>query len=258
MTGVATTVNSASGKLRRVVVVDIETAPDPQTLCLLKKEQGIARATWAIQRIETACILVAVEDQRNIKVSEFICRAIDAPRERERADEPDILALIGVHLEIDAPTTTLVSFNGLAHDLPIMRRRAFVNKMSECPAFSANPHFHHEDLMHSLGAEPSSTRVPLLQAAGGLGIPVLHRFPLRTAPPATQRMRKCEVDVIATFLLYTQMLAARRCNPGFFDTAWQAIADHLGVMNPKGEHLAQFVRMHHLRTARTAAAAANR
>ncbi len=235
--------------MRRVVVLDLETAPEQQALCLLRSEKGVARATWAIQRIEGLCMLVAEERGGRFAVTDFVCADREAPREIERHDETAMLNLVADHLDPSELRTTLVTYNGRRHDLPILRRRAFVNSLSHRPAFQPYPPFDHEDAMLNLGPDPMGMAVPLIQAAGGLGIPVMHRFPTQAAFAATPRMRKCQVDVLATFLLHLQTLSARSGNPDIFDNGWEAVCTFLGRIGAKGDHLLQFIRMQERRLA---------
>lgn len=230
-----------------LAVLDLETSTDPQALAILHGDPKRPPTAWAMQRIDVACMMLAEVKDGTITVTNFIALDTHAPTRHHLATEPSILKVIADALDTPALPTTLVTFNGKLHDLPILRRRAYLNGQGSRPTFAKRPPFRHVDAMVELDGGSCPKPVKLVQAAGGLGIPVLHRFPARRAPPASMRMRKCEVDVAATFLLHFHNEAMAGIEPDLRHAAWEALSAHIEGGGPAGEHMLQFVRMHRLR-----------
>ena len=148
----------------------------------------------------------------------------------------------------------VISFNGRRHDLPFLQLRR-----RHCGMFARSPLDRyvgkgagaHIDMMELLGAD--GLRWPSLdEACTALGIP--HRPHGEAVSTVPAPIRKCETDVLATFLLYLVDQAAARGSARCLLEGWTALAAWC-LADPGAAHRAQFATTATARAAMRAARA---
>lgn len=172
-----------------------------------RSEDPLTCPRWPFQTITTAAIMVLVEDrQGGMDVSRFV--TLSAPDHDERAVLAGILQVLG-----EAPTDAeLVSWGGLAHDVPIivascMRHGMTLPSAWKWLGFGGFHRERHIDLCRVMTAGMKMKPVHLAEVAASMDIPAKI-----TAPPfavtsmiyagrwdAVQEC--CEGDVISAALL---------------------------------------------------------
>src|SRR5262245_42976834 len=126
-----------------IIVWDLETIPDLQGFAAANNLVGksAAEVREAIgdkfpKHIyhSIACIgaLIAQRDQAH-----WVIKALGAPHVGERTEKQLIQAFVDRIAEL---TPQLVTFNGNSFDLPVLRYRAIINKVS-APGLSLRPYF---------------------------------------------------------------------------------------------------------------------
>jgi len=231
--------DSLRNGLGAICVLDIETAPDPHALALagLKRSKQTDDAA-ALHRIEDVSMLRAYEAPDGTW-SEFRLSSYSA----KTSTEIDVLEAIDEHLEeLVHRGGALVTYNGLRHDLPVIRRRAARHLMMGAPWMTRDEIFRHYDVMMMAPGGRLRRWSKLRDTAAGLGIPVAFQLPTRGIGTATAGIRKSQVDVVATFLVMLYDVSMRRGSEVPIRSGWQALSRYIGAMGPHGDHLAQFTR----------------
>lgn len=227
---------------RTLAIFDIETRLDPAAAAAAAyKGSGMPAA---LQSIATACILVATE-QPDGRWDDIRLRAFADP-----SSEFDILMeLDEAFSDLASRKALLATYNGRAHDLAVLRRRAARHWMFGLPGIEAATSMDHLDIMlrQRLGRHDGSAS--LRDACAALGISA---FDPRTADkgPVPASVRKCQTDVVATFLLALYETAMDRGSPDPLVSGWSALSDHLSAMRPRLQHLEHFRDHALLRAAR--------
>lgn len=230
----------------RIYVLDIEAGVDAVSQRILNRRANTRSATWASASIEAVSILSAYRVGSKWTVDElttFDCSPVSPSR---NSTEKELLS--GVAKRLDHPgakddpqVPRLVSFNGLAFDLPILRQRALLHGLFELTPI-VTPSLPHVD-MH-IAAEPSrrAKRTSLKELAASLRIPASHQIPGGAPAHWSSRAAKCQVDVCATYLLHAFGLAAACGSDEPLRASWRALATFIGDPNRADAHLAQFAR----------------
>lgn len=226
---------------RTIVVFDIETALDEEAAHVAgHKGTGIRPA---LQKLVTACLLVATE-QSDGSWGEFALRRFTAP-----STEFDILMGLDDELcRIDDLAGMLVTYNGREHDLAVLRRRAARYWMFGLPGLSRAGELDHLDLMLWQRRGRRDAVPSLRDTCAGLGI-VLFGDGSRESSRLSANVRKCEGDVVATFILYLYEAAIERGSPDVLLSGWIALSSFIMGMKPLPEHLRHFASNPHLRAA---------
>lgn len=225
--------------IRRLAVLDLETAPDPHATGLLQRPGSTVKPRGdkaAVHRIVAATVLRASECGE-----EWDILGIETAEGHTDFDERDMLRLIDEALVWVADGNgTLATFNGERHDLVILRRRAARHLMMGLSGIRGSRSIHHVDLMtgHMLAG---GTWYSLREAAAGLGIPVEHRLSTKGIGMA-KTAQKGQTDVAASFLLFLFELAMQRGDAGAVVNGWRALGDYVRSAGPHGDHLAQYRR----------------
>lgn len=218
--------------LGRLLVIDIETAPDPLCVAIAGRGDQINRA--ALHRLVAFSILQVEEDAEGNWGGFGLTSA-------SNQIEMPMLVAISKKLEcLQAAAGTLITFNGLAHDLPALRRRAIANWAFELDGLARADETNHIDLMRSGAGGAHGKWSNLRDSCAGLGIPLNHLIGPRHADPLAASIRKSQTDVVGTLLLLLHEIALARRHARPLAAGWRALSDHLGQTGVKAPHLEQF------------------
>lgn len=225
-----------SSPLGTICVLDIETALDPISLSILSTRPK--DMPTALQRITAASLLWACQEDDGWTIEGIETRLATDHFSDEH--EEAILELVDTAIgRIVRASGTLISFNGLAHDIPVLRRRAgrhlrfdLANLLTRQPR--------HIDLMLGSTRADRSQWASLAHTAVGLGLPV---GPLsRDETLLSFAAQKCEADVVTTFLVALFEISMRTASERPLLLGWAALADRIEFMGARGQHLANFAR----------------
>jgi hypothetical protein len=227
--------------LGRICVLDIETSIDTEAIKLLAERRRGSENASALRQVVSASILSAMEDDGNWEVTAIdTMSTISIDHEQPSStQEEDVLAFVDQQLaDLEAAGGVLVTYNGVAHDLPILCRRAARHRLFEAQGL-LSPTLKHLDLLHAR-LMPNESWPKLKELAASFGIPVAARLP-RNAQVSAQQA-KAEVDVCATFLVLVCELSLARQKPDAFYLGWRALGRYIREAGKRGEHLQQFAR----------------
>lgn len=223
----------------RILVMDLESAPDPQAAAYLPARERGKMNTAAVHRIVALSSLEAEEREDG---SWSVARVRSLALAEAGVEEFALLETIDTLLKPIAESGgLLITFNGDRHDLMLIRRRAANHLLFGTSGIGRLSSISHRDLMTDsiAGGGPW---FKLRDVAAGLGIPIAHELPSRGLGLPSRPARKGEVDVVVTFLLFLFDLADRRGSATPVHRGWKAVGDYLRRAGPHGEHLAQFRR----------------
>lgn len=172
-----------------------------------RSEDPCKTPRWVFQTITTAAMMLLVEDdQGGVDVSRFV--TLSAPNHDERAVIAGVLQVLG-----EAPEgTEIVTWMGLAHDLPLlvsacMRHGLTLPKGWGWLAFGGFHKERHLDLARAYTAGMKMKPIHLAEVLAAMDIPGKITCPpfavtgLIYAGRWEEVQEACEVDVIATALL---------------------------------------------------------
>lgn len=227
---------------RSLAVLDIETTLDPAAAAIAAHRKG--SLPTALQRVTTACLLVIDEDPSGAWRTPAL-HTLAAPLSEFEL----LMRLDGLLADVADRDGLLVTYNGMAHDLPIIRRRCLRHWMFGLPGLAAAAAIDHLDLMLRQSSGRRDRAPTLREACAALGI--------SAADPRTDTgaslppdVIKCQSDVVATFLLALFEMAYERGSEDVLVSGWEALASHLGGLRPRAMHLEHFRNHPSLRAAR--------
>jgi hypothetical protein len=222
--------------LGRVLVLDLETEPDGSASGLAESGERMRRQ--ALHRIQAVSMLRATESGDG--GWEF------ALTSAEDAREDPLLEAIGRDLDwLAQDAGLLATYAGRQHDLGIIRRRALANWRFDLRPIAGLHDVRHIDLMVDVEPGRPSPWSSLRDSCAALGIATDHMLTSRTGRPISRRVRKGQVDVVATFLLLLHEVALARGSAAALLSGWTALARHLARPEVRAPHLEQF--RHHPR-----------
>lgn len=228
-----------SPKDGRFAVLDIETAPDPEAVALAKRNVDRRSAGGsALHAIAAAAVLEAKETDDGLWTVTHL-------HSWSRPDDDEFRILTGIEAvvaEVAAADGTLVTYNGIRHDLAVLRRRAARHWMFELEGWRCLQTMRHRDLMIENFGSPDATWPSLRDACAALAIPTNHCTTGASAATTGTQLRKCETDVASTFLLMLHALAMERGSIRPLREGWAALARYAGGPVRNLPHLAQFGR----------------
>ncbi len=226
---------SASDVARqKFVVVDIETAPPRSSAS--PTELGSAKQTSATHEITAIAVLIASRDAGPSWTVETI-----QSWDRSRCDEFEILLALNRKLVgLLSAATTVVTFNGIRHDLPVIRRRAAVHRMFDLSAWASLLRCRHRDLMTDGMGGPGAQWMSLRNTCNSLLIPTESNFAKAAMATTDVARRKCETDVCSTFVLLLYTLAMEAADERELVNGWHALATYTRSQHPDRPHLLQF------------------
>lgn len=148
-------------------------------------------------------------------------------------------------LAIDGPLSrcleaegTLVTHNGRAHDVPVCFVRAMHHWLFTARSFDRwrqAPDERHIDTMLAFGR--GDGRGPsLVDLAAGLGFSALPG-PRSVARPLAEPLRKGQVDIVCTAIVFLHLVAAERGDPGWLAAAWSDLSRFLLAPPVRAAHL---------------------
>lgn len=218
--------------LGRLLVIDIETSPDPLSVAIAGRGDQINRT--ALHRLVAYSMLEAKEDAQG-NWGEF-----DLSSGADQAELPMLVAISDKLQGLYTDAGTLITFNGLAHDLPALRRRLLANWAFDLEGLVRADELDHIDLMRSGAGGAHGKWSNLRDSCAGLGIPLNHLIGPRSADPLASSIRKSQTDVVGTLLLLLHEVALARRHAKPLAAGWRALSDHLGRAGGKAPHLEQF------------------
>ena len=191
----------------RTVVIDVEPAPKtpapPRPAALPPPpsdgEGGVPR--WLLHRIVAASVL-AVDESRDSPSMRLWSYSVD------QFCEEDIVAKLETHIE---KAHTVVTFNGAAYDLPLLRARAMTYRSLPAPAIGAlvgTRTAKHVDVALALSGGNSASRPSLAEVAAVLDLPAKREIAGNSVPALAaagdhaRLVRHCETDVLTTWLFW--------------------------------------------------------
>jgi hypothetical protein len=229
---------------RTIVIFDIETVLDERAASAAGyKGSGMPSA---LQRIATACLFVATE-RSDGEWSGFRLLTFADP-----LSEFDVLMKLDETLADLADCKPLLgTYNGRSHDLAVLRRRAARHWMFGLPGIAAAGTIDHVDIMLRQRLGRRDATPTLREACAGLGISAYDSRKF-SGPSVRSDVMKCQIDVVATFVLMLFELAIERASPDVLLAGWEGLSKHLAGLRPMPRHLEHFRNHPLLRAAREA------
>lgn len=229
------------------MVLDVETAPADEAVALADRRRGEIGERSTLHAL-TAATVLQFKVAPDFAFSNFSLCSFDCIE----CDEGElVLKLDAVLSSAHAAGATLVTFNGAAHDLAMIERRAARHWLFSAGRYSrwrlgAASHL---DLMRD-GVGCSTGRWPsLIDACAAFGVAAAP-VPRIDGEKAIGTRRKSEVDVVATFVLFLYELAARTGDIAPMLRGWDGLARHLSSPLVRAPHLTPFARHPHVTAAR--------
>ena len=208
-----------------LVVLDLETRHD-SIIAGLASSSRTARSF--VQRIEGFSALVAEETAPAAWTVHGLVTRV--------GHEPELLAAIE---DILAPAPTLITYNGLRHDLPVLRRRIMRFRRYDLAAGLQATRLPHVDLHDFPPVPPGANHGSLQDRCAGLGID--SKAYTDGSDDMTATARKSETDVTATFVLLLHELAAVRAHGATWAGGMKALRSAQGGALARKPHLAGLI-----------------
>lgn len=225
---------------QRGLVLDIETVPDPAAVMAVRAASRAPQGRVWLHRLAAVSVLKFSETSEG----HFDGFALKSLQVAPRAQGPG-LGEIDVLRAIDALVAglgldgVLVTFNGRRHDVPFLcmrRRHHGLFRPCALDRFVEVKGVGHADVMQLLAAE--GLRWPSLEdACAAFDIPHEPHGAISAVPAV---LRKCETDVLATFLLYLVDRASRERSARCLLAGWRALGQWC-LRGPAVAHRRQFV-----------------
>lgn len=228
-----------------LAALDIETAPEPAAMDLLSGRGHPNTRNIAVHAI-TAAAWLSLGEQEDGTWQVKRCRSWGAPD-----DEFEILLALDRELfDLASLSGQLVTYNGLRHDLPVIRRRAARHWLFEMSGLFPKQAIDHRDVMRVAGLGIGDWP-KLREACAGIGLSCdPDDDPIGHGQTLSSRRRKAEVDVYGTMILRLFELATERRDIRTLTEGWSAIADWILRQRPLSPHLIQFSSSPDLEAAR--------
>jgi len=231
----------------RFCVLDIETAVADEAVAAVARDHDGGFGRVALHALTAVSTLTFGRDAEGV-FADFKLASL----ETAATDEADlILALDRALRPIHDAGGGLITFNGRAHDLPTLARRASRHWLFDAlhlPDWTGRDGVRHLDLMLPDGSDKVRRWPSLADSCAALGLPtgVRRGHSPRTVGDASA---KGQVDVVATFLLHHYRASAIDRSPGPLLHGWTALARHLASPRVRAPHLMPFIEHPHVAVA---------
>ena len=196
---------------RRGCVLDLETAPDKHSV-ILAGRRGKTPAGTPLHAIVNASLL-AFEEGDDGTCFGFELSSYHASLD----DEAEIVERVEAELgRVRDARGRVVTFNGTAHDLPLLRQRRlrwWRFATDEAGFLLDMEPERHSDVMLELSTEGRMRWPSLADACASLGFSIRGSAGQSAAPETPLELAKCEIDVLATMVLYLHSSSQRRRSP---------------------------------------------
>lgn len=210
-------------------VLDIECSPDP-----LINQKGRMNSTQRQLglKLDGFCLLEGRCGDQGIGDLRLHSRFAE--------DEDGLLAELETRL---APhqDSLLVTYNGGAYDLPVLRRRAIRLMRFDLPILNSRVAIAHLDLIRETRWLPPQASASLVDRCAAYSISCDHSLAAAQLPQLSRLERKCQVDVIATYFLFLHELASARGDLEWLDSGWNASDAVITQRRVSSPHLEQFL-----------------
>ncbi len=231
----------------KIVSLDIETVFDTEAQAKLPAFAVIKRrhGRWPLHRIAAASLIIV---ERAHSSGQPVIRSLGL--HLGMANERDMLRMIEANMpRPDNDDEDLVTFNGAAHDLPILRQRALALGLFEIPKIAGwnqgNAARRHRDVMRYLSAS-GATKAALVDVAAGIGLSAKQAIQgtsaerLHSAGRHPELLRACEQDSVATLLVHGHLEALEQNHARPLLELWKALIDWIQAPGYDREHLDVF------------------
>lgn len=224
---------------RRGLVLDIETAPDPHALVLARRFKGVPRSS-PLQAVVSASVLTFHE-----RPGGLLCGYRLFSWHREEMSEEDILMNLHRHLEqVVDDAGTIATFNGKAHDLPVLQNRSLrwwmcdADSIDQIEAGKAR----HIDLMLELSAYGRARWPSLADACASVGFSLEGPVQIGRDTAIPRQTEKCELDVVGTCILLLYVLAHHSRSRKPLEQGLPALGRFLRSISSHRPHLARLAK----------------
>ena len=221
----------------RRCVLDLEVAPDRHA-CVLSGRRTVPRGS-PLNEIVNASVLT-FEEQRKGGFGSFRI----ASWHRDSFEEQDLLVNVEAELAAVEVDGVLVTFNGRAFDLPILRQRQLRWWMCEAASVAVindDPRAH-VDVMLDLSLGGVGRWPSLSDACASVGFSLKGPSTAMRPDALPYETERCERDVVATAILYFHVLSAARRSVQPLLDGLPALGAFLASVGGGGHHLQRFAR----------------
>lgn len=224
------------------IVLDLESRPNPAALSVVGSRHSSGKgpsSRSALHHVVAGAALIAIR-RAGGRWSDLRLLAWDMEDGRE---QPALIEIGSLLEELSATTGRLITYNGTAHDLPLLRRRAAALWLFDVPGLSAwlsSCTSRHLDLMIDGSQASGESWVSLSDACAALSIALEPDAVHPTIEPLPRAVRKAQSDVVATFLLLLHRLSLESGQIDDVARGWVALADMLRADHGHQAHLATF------------------
>jgi len=224
-------------------VLDIETAPSDASIVLAGRGSGDRSMLHEM----TAASVLRFRRNGACGFDDFRMLSVGGSGE----DEADMLRALRIGLDdAHGAGATLVTWNGIAHDLPTLRTRAarhWLFGAFALPRWDAAPD--HLDLMRD-GPWAGGRWSSLVDTCAALGVPALLEEQSGPRCTLSTPVRKCQLDVAVTALLLMYGVSEREADARPLMAGWVGLAGALSRHRRGATHLRGVVRHPFVRAAR--------
>lgn len=234
----------ASGKRSVGCVIDVEAVLDADALALVRDKTRGGFGRRALARSVCVSVLTFAEAEKHGDLEVLGLQTFHLGR----LSEVELLAAVDAALpDPNDETARLVTYNGKAHDIVLLRQRAQRLWLFDLPRLRGwdRAGERHVDLIYHFG-QYSKRRPSLADVAALLGTSI-RTVGCSSNVAASERsrsregiIRRNQVDVAATFLAYSHVRAWERSCVRPAMSAWVSLADWARALPERSSHLADF------------------
>lgn len=225
-----------SATRRRCCVLDIELAPDPHARVLAGRRGSVPMSS-PLNQIVNASAMTFYSDALG-RLDGFDLTSFH----RDEYGEADVVDNVEAILDhVRGDDGFLVTYNGIAHDLPVLRARQL--RWWQCSgrgiAEFAEGQGEHIDLMIEM-AGAGGRWAALSDACASVGFSLRGPVPIGETPHLPYETEKCELDVVGTSVLMLYVLAAKARSVEPLSRGLPALGRRLRTLAAARPHLERF------------------